>query len=87
MFKYYGVIVIFPVHDKFRAIRTMDSGRRVCKLTFSLAVPFYLTNAENKTKNSQHTSHNIALSKGTMIAKKWEVFAKKILTSAKLKRL
>ena len=33
-------------------------------------VTFYLTKAEKITKNIQHSSHTIALSKGTISAKK-----------------
>ena len=46
------VIVIFSVYGKFGAIVKLDSGRIVCKLTFSLIATFYLTKTENRTKKS-----------------------------------
>ena len=38
----YDVIVIIPIYDQLE-----QSGRRIVKLTFSLAVTFYLTKTEN----------------------------------------
>ena len=70
------VIVIFLIYGQFGAIQKLDSGWSV-KLTFSLKVTFYLAKTENRTKNLKHNSHNIALSKGTIFAKKCSLFAKK----------
>ena len=51
-----------------------QSGSRVpeawsLKLTFSLTVTFWLTKTENRAKKS--LTHTIALSKGTIFAKKF----------------
>ena len=45
------------------------------KVLFSLIVFFYLTKTENKTK--KHNSRTIALSKGTIFAKKMLIFYQK----------
>ena len=56
-------------------------------LTFSLTVTFYPTKTENrKLKNLQQSSHAIALSKGTIFAKKMLLICQKMLTSAELRR-
>ena len=55
------VIVIFPIYGQFGAIRKPDSGHVACviiRLTFSLILTLL------------HNSHTIALSKGTIFAKK-----------------
>ena len=41
------------------------------KLTFPEIAAFCLTKTENRTKNLQRSSHTIALSKGTIFAKKY----------------
>ena len=46
------VSVMFLPYGLFGAIWMLDSGRIVCKRTFSLKVTFYLTKIENKTKKS-----------------------------------
>ena len=49
------VVIIFPIYDRFGAIRKPDSGRIVCKtyiFIFSLIVTFYLTKTETRTKKS-----------------------------------
>ena len=45
------------------------------KLKFSLIVTFYLGKTEHRTKNFFQNSHTIALSKGTILAKKVLIFA------------
>ena len=47
------------------------------QLIFSLAVPFYLTKTEIRTKNLKHCSHTIRLSKGLTFSKKPWIFATK----------
>ena len=48
----------------------------ICKI-FYLIVTFYLAKTENGTKKYPTNSHTIALSKGTILAKKRHVFAKR----------
>ena len=66
----YDAIAIFLFYGQFGAIRKPDFGRIVCKTYFSLLITFYLTKTENRTKKSLRSSHTIALSKGTTLAKK-----------------
>ena len=52
-----------------------QSGSRIpdahsVKLIFSLTLTFYLTKPETEQKNIQHSFHIIAVSKGTILAKK-----------------
>ena len=59
-----------------------QSGSRIpdawsLKRMFSLIVTFYLTKTENRTKKSLTYLSTIALSKGTIFAKKRNFFAKK----------
>ena len=77
------VIVIFLIYGKFGPFREPDS--QSVKLKFSLKVTFYLTKAGNRTKKSLTQLSPIALSKGTIFAKKYCYFCKKMLTSAKLR--
>ena len=49
---------------------------RFVKVLFSLIVFFYLTKTQNRTKS--HNSRTIALSKGTIFAKKCWLFAKNV---------
>ena len=65
-------IIIFPIYGLFGAIRKPDSGRIAVKLIF--------------IKNLQHSSLIIALSKGTIFAKKYADFLQKMLTSTRLAR-
>ena len=44
------VIVILTIYGQLGAIRKLDSGPLVCKLTFLLKVTLYLTKTENSTK-------------------------------------
>ena len=44
------VIVILLIYGQFGAIPRPDSGH-IVKITFSLIVAFYLTKAEDRTKN------------------------------------
>ena len=75
------VIIIFPIYGQFGAIRTPDSEHIVCKTYILISSNLILKKL--KTKNLQHSSHNIASNKGTMIAKNGDY--EKILTSAKLR--
>ena len=52
MSKNCDVIAIFPICSQSGAIWNPDSESIVCKLIFSLAVIFYLTKIENRTKKS-----------------------------------
>ena len=63
-------IVIFPIYGQFGAIRKPD---------------FILQKLKAELKTLLHSSHIIALSKGTIFAKKCYFFSKKMLTSAKLR--
>ena len=47
------------------------------KLTSSLIVTLYVTKTENRTKNLLHSSHTIALSKGTFLPKNTNFLHKK----------
>ena len=75
----------FSIYIQFGAIQKPDSGCIACK-TFIFIKLFILQNLETELKSLKHSSHTIALSKGTILAKKHWFFAKKMLTSAKLKR-
>ena len=55
------------------------------KLVFSLIVSFTLQKLKKELKNLEHSSNIIVLSKGTIFAKNADFFAKKMLTSAKLR--
>ena len=68
----YDVIVFF-IYGQFGGIWKPDSGCIVCK-TYSFI---------NSTL--QHSSHTSALSKGTILAKNANSFAKEVLISAKLR--
>ena len=69
----------------------IQSGSRIpdaqnVNLIFSLAVTLYLTKSESRAKKFlTHSSHNIALSKSAVFAKKMLFFCKKMLTSPKLR--
>ena len=45
-------INIFSIYEQFGPIHRPDSGRIVCKFTFSLTVTFHLTKTESRTKKS-----------------------------------
>ena len=49
--------------------RSQNTDTYSVKLLFSLIATLYLTKTENRTKNLKHSSHTIALSKGTIFAK------------------
>ena len=55
--------VIFRSFGQFGAVRWPDSGHRVCK-------SFFLQKLKTELKNLKHSSHTIALSKSTFLAKK-----------------
>ena len=59
-------IVIFLIYGQFGAIWKPDSDTLFAKLTLTLEVTFCLP----KPKNFKHPLHTIALSKGTIFAKK-----------------
>ena len=82
----YDVIVIFVISGQFGAIWKPDSGRIVCKsyIFINSNLTSY-NNWKTEPKNLQHNSHTIDLSRGTIFAKKCWFFAKKILTSEKIK--
>ena len=46
------VMALFPIYGQFGDIRRPDSGRIVCKVTFSLIVTFYFTKPKNRAKKS-----------------------------------
>ena len=64
------VIAIFLIFGQFGEIQKPDSGCIVCKTYIFINSNFYLTKTENRTKKSLNSSHTIALSKGTILAKK-----------------
>ena len=71
------VIVICPVYGQFGAIRKPDSGNPALKLTFALLATYYLLQKlKTELKNLQHSSHTIALKKGTIFAKNAEFLQK-----------
>ena len=61
--------VIFTIHRQFGAIQKMDPGLIVCKTYTFIKVTFYITKTENRSKKSLTSSHTIAVSKGTIVAK------------------
>ena len=78
------VIAIFSIYGQSGAIWKLDSGRIVCKTCiFINSNLFILQKLKTELKNLKHSSITIAVSKGTIFAKKCE-FLQKILTSAKL---
>ena len=73
------VIVIFSIYGQFGAIRNkpyifMNSNLLCCN------------KLKSKLKNIQHSSHTIALSKGTIFPQNADCLQREILTSAKLRR-
>ena len=77
------VIVIFPIDGQFGAIRTPDSEHIVCKTYIFISSNLILKKLKTKNLTEKHSSYDIALNKGTMIAKNDDY--EKILTSAKLR--
>ena len=68
------------------------SGSRIrdawsIKFTALLIVTFNLIKPENRTKKSQHSSHTIGLSKGTIFATKCCFFSKKNPDISKIKEI
>ena len=82
----YDVIVLFPIFGQFGAIWKPDSGRIVCKTTFSLIVTFYLTKTETRTKKSLTQPSHSCLEYRYYFCQKCWFFAKKLLISAKFRR-
>ena len=71
------VIVIFSICGQSGAIWKPDSGRIVSKTCiFINSNYFILQKLKTELKNLKHSSITIALSKGTIFAKKLWVFAK-----------
>ena len=64
------VIVIFLIYSQFGAIRLPDSGRIVCKTYIFMKSNLFLTKLKKELKSIERSSHTIALSKGTIFAKK-----------------
>ena len=60
--------LFFQFVTNLEQFASQRSGAWSGKLTFSLIATFYLTKIENRTKNLKHSSHTIALSKGTIFA-------------------
>ena len=79
MSKNCDVIATFPIYGRFGAIRKTDSGGIVCK-TY-IFINSNLLSCKNWKQNlkSFNSSQTIALSKGTILAKKRWFFAKKWL--------
>ena len=73
----FDVTVIFAIYGQFGAIKP-DSRPIVCK-TYIFIRSDLLSEKKSKTelKNLHHSSHTIALSKGTIFAIKHWFFAKK----------
>ena len=67
----YDVIVIFLVFGQFGATGSQIPEAWFVKFTFSLIVTFYFRKTENRPKKYLHSSYTIALSKGTIHAKKY----------------
>ena len=67
----FNVIVILTIMVNLEQSGIRSPGAWSVKLTFSLIVTFYLKQSENRTKKSEHGSHTITLSKGTIFAKKY----------------
>ena len=76
MSAYCDVIVLFSIYGQFEVIRNPDSGCMAYK-TFIFINSNFLS---CRTKNPRHSSYNIALSKGTIFAKKFSFFRKNVLT-------
>ena len=64
------IIVFFLFMVNFQLSESQIPDASSIKLTFLLTITFYLINIENRTKNIKHSSHAIALNKGTIFAKK-----------------
>ena len=79
------LIVIFPVYDRSGAIRKLDSKPIVCKTYVFINSNLFSYKMWKQLKIVLHSSHTIALSKGTIFVKKFWFFAKKMLKSAKLR--
>ena len=72
------VIVFFLIYGQSAATRRSVSGRMVIKLTFLLPITFDVTKTENQTRKSLTQLSYYCFEKGT-------IFAKKMLTTAKLR--
>ena len=89
MSKNCDVIAIFPIYSQFGAIRKPGSGPTVCKtLIFNIFINSNLLSYKKWKQNykiDNTAPHTIALSKGTILAKKRWFFANKMLTLEKLR--
>ena len=64
------IIAFFLFMVNFQLSESQIPDASSLKLTFLLTRTFYLIKIENRTKNIKHSSHAIALNKGTIFAKK-----------------
>ena len=64
------IIAFFLFMVNFQLSESQIPDASSIKLTFLLTITFYLIKIENRTKNIKHSSHAIALNKGTIFAKK-----------------
>ena len=82
------VIVIFSIYRQFGTIWKPDSGRLVNKTHIFIKSNLKnLTRSENRTKSIYHSFHTIALSKGTIFAKKNADFWQKNAGISRIKRI
>ena len=65
-----NVTVIFFIFGQFGAVRRPDSEHRICKCYVFSNSNLFLQKLKTELKNLEHSSHNIALSKGTFLDKK-----------------
>ena len=80
------VIFIFLIYGQFGAIQKPDSGRLVYKIyIFINSNLLSYKKTKRELKNLLHSFPTIALSKVTIFVKTCWNFAKKMLTSAKLR--
>ena len=72
---------------QFTAIleQSPDSGRIVCKIYIFMNSNLLFYKNWLELRNLQHSSRTIALSKGTILAKKTLIFWQRMLASAKLR--
>ena len=72
MLENYDVIVIFPIYGQFGAIRKVDSGGIVYEkyIFINSSLLSYEKLKKDSSISNTHGSHNIALSKCTILVKK-----------------
>ena len=69
-------IAIFPIYGQFGTIWKPDSGRIAYKFYIFRNSNFILEKLKTELKNLKHSSHTVALSKGTILVTKRWFFAK-----------